>query len=75
MEEPVILTSGFTYEKSAILSHFKINGAFDPLTREPVRADNLILTRNMKQATEDFLKKCPWAYKHIPDEKLEDFKM
>jgi STIP1 family protein 1 len=48
MEEPVILTSGFTYEKSAILSHFKINGAFDPLTREPVRADNLILNRNIK---------------------------
>jgi len=36
MHEPVILSSGFTYEKSAILKHFEVNGAFDPMTREPV---------------------------------------
>jgi hypothetical protein len=33
MEEPVILSSGFTYEKSAILKHFEKNGYTDPVTR------------------------------------------
>lgn len=33
MEDPVILSSGFTYEKKAILSHFDKNGYFDPVTR------------------------------------------
>lgn len=33
MDEPVILESGFTYEKSEILRHFNRNGNFDPITR------------------------------------------
>jgi STIP1 family protein 1 len=33
MEEPVIIQSGFTYEKKAILKHFQINGCTDPITR------------------------------------------
>jgi len=36
MEEPVILESGFTYERAAILEHFQKNGNFDPMTREEV---------------------------------------
>ena len=34
MTEPVIISSGFTYEKDAIRQHFSTNGNFDPLTRE-----------------------------------------
>lgn len=33
MEEPVIIQSGFTYEKKAIIKHFQINGCTDPITR------------------------------------------
>jgi len=33
MEDPVIIGSGFTYERSAILKHFEANGAYDPMTR------------------------------------------
>jgi hypothetical protein len=33
MEDPVIIESGFTYEKKAILRHFQTNGNFDPITR------------------------------------------
>ena len=36
MEEPVIISSGFTYEKSEILKHFQTNGYFDPLNRSEV---------------------------------------
>ena len=33
MDEPVILESGFTYEKTEILRHFERNGNFDPICR------------------------------------------
>jgi hypothetical protein len=33
MQEPVIIQSGFTYEKKAIIQHFQINGCTDPITR------------------------------------------
>lgn len=55
MEEPVMLSSGFTYEKNQIEKHFEINGNFDPQTREEVSTTNLVLNRNIKDATEQFL--------------------
>ena len=30
MDEPVILSSGFTYEKADIMQHFEYNGKVDP---------------------------------------------
>jgi hypothetical protein len=36
MDEPVVLSSGFTYEKDDIERHFAQNGKTDPLTREQV---------------------------------------
>ena len=39
MDEPVILESGFTYEKAEIMKHFEKNGNFDPMTREEVNPD------------------------------------
>ena len=33
MEQPVIIQSGFTYEKKALMKHFETNGYFDPITR------------------------------------------
>ena len=48
MNEPVILSSGFTYEKTAIQKHFEVNGAFDPMTREQVSFNNLVVNRHIK---------------------------
>lgn len=45
MDEPVLLESGFTYEKAEILKHFKMNGNFDPMTREEVNPNVLILNK------------------------------
>jgi hypothetical protein len=61
MRDPVILSSGFSYERSAILKHFEVNGNFDPLTREEV-SKSVTDNHNLKQAAEDFLKRCPWAF-------------
>lgn len=48
MEEPVILESGFTYEKEHIIKHFQYNGNTDPMTRENVNPRVLILNKNIK---------------------------
>lgn len=45
MDEPVLLTSGFTYEKSEITRHFEKNGNFDPMTREEVDTNILIINK------------------------------
>lgn len=66
MEEPVVLDSGFTYERSQILRHFRANGAFDPLTRQEVDPAVLIENRAVKQATQDYLQRNPWAFEFVP---------
>ena len=34
MKDPVIIQSGHTYEKAMIEKHFRMLGAFDPVTRQ-----------------------------------------
>jgi len=48
MNDPVIIESGFTYEKEQIKKHFEMNGNFDPMTREEVNPTVLIINRNIK---------------------------
>lgn len=75
MVEPVVLQSGFTYEKQQIQLHFKQNGNFDPLTREEVDPDILIPNKNIKHAIQEFLAANPWAFEYIPGHTLEHMKM
>ena len=67
----MLLTSGFTYEKAEIKRHFEKNGNFDPMTREEVDTNVLIINKQIKQATEDFLQKNPWAFERMYGETLE----
>ena len=48
MDEPVILASGFTYEKSSLKKHFEINGDHCPMTREWVDIDKLWTNNGIK---------------------------
>jgi hypothetical protein len=50
MYDPVILSSGFSYERKAIMKHFSYNGWTDPITRENVRQDVIVENRNLKMA-------------------------
>ena len=75
MDEPVILESGFTYEKAEIKKHFEKNGNFDPMTREEVNPNILILNKPIKYATQEYLIKNPWAYQRIYGETLEQLSM
>ena len=75
MNDPVIIQSGFTYERKMILLHFYKNGNFDPITREEV--DPMIMIGNiyLKKAADDFLVNNPWAYQYIPGEDIYSVKM
>mmetsp|Transcript_11282 Transcript_11282/g.18991 ORF Transcript_11282/g.18991 Transcript_11282/m.18991 type:complete len:99 (-) Transcript_11282:55-351(-) len=61
MEEPVQLSSGFTYEKATINKHFEYNGMNDPMTREDVDG-KMTINQSIKTATEDFIRENPWAF-------------
>ena len=75
MEDPIILESGFTYERSSIERHFQHNGNFDPLTREEVRKSIMIPNKKIKHATEEFLRKNPWGFEHFPGDSIESVHM
>mmetsp|Transcript_51652 Transcript_51652/g.121209 ORF Transcript_51652/g.121209 Transcript_51652/m.121209 type:complete len:184 (+) Transcript_51652:381-932(+) len=60
--DPVVCPNGTTYERSAIEQHLSSNGAWDPLTRAPLKREQLYSNLSLKHAVEDFQKKNPWAY-------------
>lgn len=64
LKDPVITPSGITYEKSALLEHLQKVGEFDPVTRELLRADQIIPNFAIKAAASAYLKDNGWAYKH-----------
>jgi hypothetical protein len=51
MEEPVICSDGWTYEKRAILA---IRDSISPITRQSIDKNNIIPNRNIKEAIERF---------------------
>ena len=71
MDEPVLLESGFTYEKEVIIKHFQTNGNFDPMTREDVDPKVLILNKQIKLATQDYLMLNPWAFERLYGETID----
>lgn len=61
LKEPVITPSGVTYERADLEEHLQRVGHFDPLTRVPLKREQLIPNLSMKEVIEDFLHKNPWA--------------
>ncbi|MCD7459544.1 hypothetical protein HAX54_041224 [Datura stramonium] len=61
--DPVITPSGVTYERAVILDHLQKVGKFDPVTREPLRASQLVPNLAIKEAVHAFLDKHGWAYR------------
>ncbi|RUS32135.1 hypothetical protein BC938DRAFT_476217 [Jimgerdemannia flammicorona] len=59
--DPVITTSGITYERDSLRNHFRRIGYFDPLTRRPCTEEALIPNLSLKEAIEDFIIKNGWA--------------
>ena len=58
--DPVmVVDSGHTYERSAILSHFERNGAKDPLTRRALSSTKVMTNWAMRNVVQDWLDKHP----------------
>jgi len=55
----VVVDSGHTYERSAILSHFERNGAKDPLTRRALSSTKVMTNWAVRQIVQAWLDKHP----------------
>ncbi|EAR83214.3 U-box protein (macronuclear) [Tetrahymena thermophila SB210] len=68
-EDPVITQYGFSYERQALLEHFKLNGDIDPIARKPINRNiPLISNLSLKKVVSEFLQNEPWAYEHYLDQ-------
>jgi STIP1 family protein 1 len=62
MHDPVITKTGQSYERATIVEHLKRNPT-DPLSREPLRVDELRPNVNLKKACDEFWEGSKgWAY-------------
>ncbi|KIW05932.1 uncharacterized protein PV09_03125 [Verruconis gallopava] len=62
MHDPVITKTGQSYERATIVEHLKRNPT-DPLSREPLRVDELRTNVNLKKACDEFWEGSRgWAY-------------
>ena len=60
MHDPVTTKNGHAYERATIEAHLKAS-ATDPLTREPLRKEELRPNLALKQACAEFLEENGWA--------------
>lgn len=61
LRDPVITPSGITYDRADIKEHLQRVGHFDPVTRAPLTADQLIPNLAMKEVVDHFLNENQWA--------------
>lgn len=64
MRDPVITPSGITYDRQDIEEHLKRVGHFDPITRQPLKASQLISNLAMKEVVDAYLNDNEWALYH-----------
>uniref|UniRef100_A0AC35UA66 RING-type E3 ubiquitin transferase n=1 Tax=Rhabditophanes sp. KR3021 TaxID=114890 RepID=A0AC35UA66_9BILA len=61
LRNPVVTSSGFTYDRDEIKEHLNRVGHFDPMTRAPLTEDQLIPNLAMKEVLDNFLSENEWA--------------
>lgn len=54
MVNPVITSSGLSYEKSLLADHVRINGGIDPTTRVKIDPNKCIDNSNLRRAIQDY---------------------
>lgn len=60
MLDPVVTMTGNSYDRTTILEHLR-RSETDPLTREPLRREDLRPNLALKQASAEFLEANGWA--------------
>mmetsp|Transcript_1734 Transcript_1734/g.1840 ORF Transcript_1734/g.1840 Transcript_1734/m.1840 type:complete len:340 (+) Transcript_1734:48-1067(+) len=66
LKDPIVIESGHTYEETAIESHFKQLGHFDPSTRRLCSRSIMYKNIAIDKAVNHFIDQFPWAFQ--PDE-------
>ncbi|KAK8167759.1 hypothetical protein BKA80DRAFT_265090 [Phyllosticta citrichinensis] len=62
MHDPVVTKTGHSYERATLIEHLK-RSPYDPLTREPLRIDDLRTNILLRDACNDFFEKnSGWVY-------------
>lgn len=59
--DPVITPSGITYDRTEILDHLRTIGRWDPLSRRPLKEEDLVPNLALKEVVEEFLNGNGWA--------------
>lgn len=62
MQDPVITPSGITYDKKDIEEHLQRVGHFDPVTRCPLTAKQLIPNFALKEVIDNFMAENEWVH-------------
>ena len=77
--DPVVLfDSGHTYERSAVLAHFRRNGAKDPLTRRVLSSAKVLTNWTVRQIVQAWLDKHPgvtpdgWDSRELLEQSKDD---
>lgn len=60
MHDPVVTKHGQSYDRATVLDHLR-RSPTDPLTREPLRIEDLRPNLALKAACEAFLEENGWA--------------
>lgn len=63
--DPVVCPSGQSFERSALQEHLHKVGKFDPVTRDPLRPEQLVRNHGLRAAAHAWLDEHPWAYADI----------
>lgn len=65
MTDPVVTPSGITYDRKIIEEHLQRVGHFDPVTRTPLSAEQLIPNLSMKEVIDAFIAENEWATEYL----------
>ncbi|GIL65313.1 hypothetical protein Vafri_19119 [Volvox africanus] len=63
--DPVVVPSGRSYERSALLEHLKKVGRFDPITRQHLSEEQLVPNVSLRAAIELYLEEHPWGWGEV----------
>jgi len=58
---PIVLSSGISYEKKPLLEHFSYSGTIDPVSRMPLYNSAFVENKQLKQAVTWYLQFKPWV--------------
>ena len=62
MLDPLTTPSGITYERASLREHLQKVGAFDPVTRAPLRLEQAVPNIALRETIREDLDEHPWAY-------------